>query len=101
MQEEITEEKTIENMEMELIAQECSVSTDDVMEYPPTALSLGEKTIQTKNGDINIPIGIGTYGNFSFVQAPPKTKKTFFYHYVGRCLFKWSKYIWWRLNKRS
>ena len=48
MQEEITEEKTIENMEMELIAQECSVSTDDVMEYPPTALSLGEKTIQTK-----------------------------------------------------
>jgi len=78
MQEEISEEKTIENMEMELIAQECKVSTDEVMDYPPTAISLGEKTIQTKNGDINIPIGIGTYGNFSFVQAPPKTKKTFF-----------------------
>jgi hypothetical protein len=78
MQEEITEEKTIENMEMELIAQECKVSTDEVMDYPPTAISLGEKTIQTKNGDINIPIPIGTYGNFSFVQAPPKTKKTFF-----------------------
>ena len=78
MTEQITEEKTIENMEMELIEQECSVSTDDILEYPPTAISLGEKTIQTKNGDINIPIAIGTYGNFSFVQAPPKTKKTFF-----------------------
>ncbi len=78
MQQEISEEKTIENMEMELIAQECKVSTDEVMDYPPTAISLGEKTIQTKKGDINIPIPIGTYGNFSFVQAPPKTKKTFF-----------------------
>ena len=48
------------------------------MEYPPTALSYGEKTIQTKKGDLTFPIPIGTYGNFSFVQAPPKTKKTFF-----------------------
>jgi hypothetical protein len=48
------------------------------MEYPPTALSYGEKTIQTTKGDITFPIPIGTYGNFSFVQAPPKSKKTFF-----------------------
>ena len=75
---EISEEKTIENMRMELIDQECLVSTDEIMEYPPTALSLGEKIIQTKKGNITIPIPIGTYGNFSFVQAPPKTKKTFF-----------------------
>ena len=38
--------------------------------YPPTAISYGSVH--------NIPVSIGTYGNFSFVQAPPKSKKTFF-----------------------
>ena len=75
---EITEEQTTHNMLMELIAEECAIDTSDVMEYPPTALSLGEKTIQAKGGEITMPIPIGTYGNFSFVQAPPKSKKTFF-----------------------
>jgi hypothetical protein len=75
---EITEEQTTHNMLMELIAEECAIDTSEVMEYPPTALSLGEKTIQAKGGDITMPIPIGTYGNFSFVQAPPKSKKTFF-----------------------
>jgi len=75
---EITEEQTTHNMLMELIAEECTIDTSEVMEYPPTALSLGEKTIQAKGGDITMPIPIGTYGNFSFVQAPPKSKKTFF-----------------------
>ena len=75
---DITEEQTTHNMLMELIAEECAIDTNDVMEYPPTAISLGEKTIQAKGGDIIMPIPIGTYGNFSFVQAPPKSKKTFF-----------------------
>ncbi|MDB4158009.1 AAA family ATPase [bacterium] len=75
---EITEEQTTHNMLMDLIAEECAIDTNDVMEYPPTALSLGEKTIQAKGGEITMPIPIGTYGNFSFVQAPPKSKKTFF-----------------------
>jgi hypothetical protein len=74
----MTEEETTHNMLMELIAEECTIDTATVMEYPPTALSLGEKTIQSKGGDITMPIPIGTYGNFSFVQAPPKSKKTFF-----------------------
>jgi hypothetical protein len=76
--EKITEEQTTHNMLMELIAEECAIDTKDVMEYPPTALSLGEKTIQSKGGNITMPIPVGTYGNFSFVQAPPKSKKTFF-----------------------
>jgi len=75
---EITEEQTTHNMLMELIAEECAIDTSSVMEYPPTALSLGEKTIQSKGGNITMPIPIGTYGNFSFIQAPPKSKKTFF-----------------------
>jgi len=74
----ITEEKTTQNMLMELIKEECSIDTSEVMDYPPTALSLGETIIKTKKGNITFPIPIGTFGNFSFVQAPPKTKKTFF-----------------------
>jgi len=74
----MTEEETTQNMLMELIKEECTINTTEVMEYPPTALSLGQKTIDTKSGELTFPIPIGTYGNFSFVQAPPKTKKTFF-----------------------
>ena len=62
----------------ELIEQECLVRTTEQMDYPPVALSLGEKLLKSKKGDQLVPIPIGTYGNFSFIQAPPKTKKTFF-----------------------
>jgi len=65
-------------MLMELIKEDCYIDVEKPMEYPPIALSYGEKTIQTKNGEKTYPIPLGTYGNFSFVQAPPKTKKTFF-----------------------
>jgi len=44
---EITEEQTTHNMLMELIKEECQIDTSEIMEYPPTALSLGEKTIKT------------------------------------------------------
>jgi len=74
----MTEQETTQAMLMELIKEECAIDTTEFMEYPPTALSYGEKTIQTTKGDITFPIPIGTYGNFSFVQAPPKSKKTFF-----------------------
>jgi len=83
MQEEISEEKTIENMAMELIAKDCEVFTDEVLDYPPVALSFGEKTINTKLGKKKVPIGLGTYGNISFVQAPSKTGKTFFLSLLG------------------
>tara|TARA_R110000744_G_scaffold270372_1_gene383543 strand:- start:480 stop:1328 length:849 start_codon:yes stop_codon:yes gene_type:complete len=63
---------------MQKIEKECAVDTSLKMEYPPVALSLGKKTLRTKNGQLTLPIPIGTYGNFSFVQSPPKTKKTFF-----------------------
>ena len=78
MVEDITEEKTIENNYMQLLQQDCEVFTDEVMEYPPSAISLGEKTLNTKKGFKKVPIPIGTYGNISFVQAPSKTGKTFF-----------------------
>lgn len=74
----MTEQETTQRMLMELIKEECQIDTSEVLDYPPTALSFGQKTIQTNKGLQTIPIPIGTYGNFSFVQAPPKAKKTFF-----------------------
>lgn len=63
---------------MQSIAEECIINTDDLVAYPPVALSIGAVTVDTLKGRQTLPVPIGTYGNFSFVQAPPKTKKTFF-----------------------
>ena len=67
-----------DNPLMQKIEQECLITTTVSMDYPPVALSLGEKLLKSSKGDKLVPIPIGTYGNFSFVQSPPKTKKTFF-----------------------
>jgi len=63
---------------MKILEEECRVETEKIVDYPPVALSLGEKLLKSNTGDQLLPVPIGTYGNFSFVQAPPKTKKTFF-----------------------
>lgn len=63
---------------MEVVEQDCILDTSEKIVYPPIALSIGEKSFTTKDGVKSYPVPIGTYGNFSFVQAPPKTKKTFF-----------------------
>ncbi len=63
---------------MQLIENDCFVNTKETIEYPPVALSYGEKLLKAKTGDSLLPIPIGTYGNLSVVSAPPKTKKTFF-----------------------
>jgi hypothetical protein len=70
--------KQTEKELMQQIQRDCLVDNSVKMDYPPVAISLGKKVIQTKDGSQMLPIPIGTYGNFSFVQAPPKTKKTFF-----------------------
>ena len=71
-------ETTEHNMLMQFIEEDCFVNTKETIEYPPVALSFGEKLIKTKLGDSLLPIPLGTYGNLSCVSAPPKTKKTFF-----------------------
>ena len=74
----MTEEETVNNMFMEQIENECFIDLSEILELPPVALSFGEHTYNTKKGLKTAPTPIGTYGNFSFVQAPPKTMKTFF-----------------------
>lgn len=55
------------------ILQRSYVNPMDDLEHPPIALSKG-----FTNSFAAMPIALSTYGNFSFVQAPPKSKKTFF-----------------------
>ena len=71
----MTEEQTTQNMLMELIKEECTIDTSLDIEYPPSVLSLGQKTLQTKGGEITYPISIATSGNLSYITAPPKSKK--------------------------
>jgi len=55
------------------ILEDSYVDPSSDVPLPPLAISYGYSS------SINpTPIGIGSYGNFSFVQAPPKSKKTFF-----------------------
>lgn len=52
---------------------EAYIDPEREVNRPPIALSMG-----SCGGTFDDPIPIGTYGNFTFVQAPPKSKKTFF-----------------------
>jgi hypothetical protein len=62
---------------IEHLVQECYIDPKERIEHPPVAISLGEHTYKTRDGIVTYPTPIGTYGNFSFIQAPPKHKKTF------------------------
>ena len=78
MTKRMNDEETVQYMVMQSFEEDCIINAKEKIEYPPVAISLGEKLIKSSKGDMLLPIPIGTYGNFSFVQAPPKTKKTFF-----------------------
>lgn len=54
------------------------VDLTEKIDRPPVCLSKGTKTYRGKRGNITFDIPLATYGNFSFVQAPPKSFKTFF-----------------------
>tara|TARA_B100000780_G_C21097923_1_gene442884 strand:- start:621 stop:1454 length:834 start_codon:yes stop_codon:yes gene_type:complete len=73
----MTDKEIEHDMLMQLIVEDCYVDPKKKIEYPPVALSFGEKLLKSDKGDLLLPIGI-TYGNLSTVTAPPKTKKTFF-----------------------
>jgi hypothetical protein len=54
---------------LDKIAEACSIDPLESVEYPPVAISKGEKLIKNKVKDQLLPIPIGTYGNFSFIQV--------------------------------
>ena len=70
-------------MFMQSIQEECVIDINKKIEHPPVAISFKTKEVSTKDGLKSFPNAIGTYGNFSFVQAPPKSMKTFFVSLLG------------------
>ena len=77
MQLRLDEQQTEQFLIMQSIEEDCKVDPKESIDYPPVALSLGEKLIKTKNKDLLLPIPIGTYGNLVFYKPPPKRKKHF------------------------
>ena len=71
-------DKEAERLILQFLVEEATINALDKIDYPIPAISFGTKQYETKDGLIEYPIPVGTYGNFSFVQAPPKSKKTFF-----------------------
>ena len=72
------EEQQENDLYAEFLLEDCKINPQEEMDYPPIALSYGSHTYRTIKGEVEYPTPIATYGNFSFIQAPPKTKKTFF-----------------------
>ena len=70
-------------MFMQSIEEECVIDINKKIEHPPVAISFKTKETTTKDGVKSFPVPIGTYGNFSFIQAPPKSMKTFFVSLLG------------------
>ena len=63
---------------MEFLYDECIINPLIKQEQPIPAISKGKRSYESKDGIIEFDVPIGTYGNFSFIQAPPKSKKSFF-----------------------
>ena len=77
MTKNIDYEQEERDLRAEVYLEQCYVDPNEVIEHPPVAISYGDHTYTTKDGTVTYPTPIGTYGNFSFIAAPPKHKKTF------------------------
>ena len=71
-------DKDASRLLMQMFEEDCLINPLDKIEHPKPAISFGFKSYESKDGEITYPVPIGTYGNFSFIQAPPKSKKTIF-----------------------
>ena len=71
-------------MYMQSIEEECAIDINKKIEHPPIAIGFKTNKVAFKDGNVKeFPTAICTYGNFSFVQAPPKSMKTFFVSLLG------------------
>lgn len=72
------DEQETQRMYFELLDKELFVPLDAEVEKPPIAISFGEHQYQTPRGIFSDVTPIATYGNFTFIQAPPKSFKSYF-----------------------
>lgn len=74
----MNDDKEIKRMYCEMLDEELSIGLDKELSPPPVAISFGTHEYKTYKGIVVEETPIATYGNFSFVQAPPKSYKSFF-----------------------
>lgn len=72
------DEQTTQAMYFEMIESELYVPLDQEVEKPPIAISIGSHQYSTPRGTFTDETPVATYGNFSFIQAPPKSFKSYF-----------------------
>jgi hypothetical protein len=77
MTKEFDTEQEERDLRAEFYLEDCYIDPNEEISHPPIAISYGDHSYQTKEGTVTYPTPIGTYGNFSFIAAPPKHKKTF------------------------
>jgi len=65
----------MEYTEFQFMLEDCEVNPDEKINSPPVAISLG--MYNDFEGNVHA-LPLATYGNFVFIQAPPKSYKTYF-----------------------
>lgn len=73
----MTDEEQLDYLRAEHLLEQCYIDPTKKLDHPPIALSYGEHTYKGLDGSTTYDTPIGTYGNFSFIQAAPKHNKTF------------------------
>lgn len=76
-QNKIDDKETL-RMYYDMIDESLQVPLDAEVEKPPIAISIGSHQYSTPRGTFTDETPIATYGNFSFIQAPPKSFKSYF-----------------------
>jgi len=74
---EFDEKQEEQDLRSQFLLESAYIDPNEEIGYPPVAISYGEHSYKTKDGTVSYPTPIATYGNFSFIAAPPKHKKTF------------------------
>lgn len=74
---EYNDKQETRDLQLEYILEDCYINPNEKLEHPPVAISYKDHSYQSKDEIITYPTPIGTYGNFSFIQGPPKHRKTF------------------------
>jgi hypothetical protein len=74
---EFDDKQEEKDLRSEVLLEQAYIDPTVEVDHPPVAISYGDHSYTTKEGTKTYPTPIGTYGNFSFIGAPPKHKKTF------------------------
>ena len=74
----MNDEREVKRMYCELLQEQLSIDLEKELSPPPVAISFGTHQYNSLKGTITEETPMATYGNFSFIQAPPKSYKSYF-----------------------